>query len=426
MYRLRKNFLKVTSYPKRLLRIIISNLRAVKALSEQSIGKFFFYILYSIFGYCVGYLLSLVYVVELWEIETSSVKLSHFVEGIEYHLRRNNKKISRRKQIIFVYWPLEYPNEFLGKRYEKCVTILRSRYWQFCFKHFKGGASTRVVFYPRVANRTNLDELKIFDEGSSSLTLGASDVDAGIKLEKEIFGSSNIEFVIFAFTSRRYREEVDVKLHPEDNLFDKIQDTSDYAESIRNLKSQGFGVVRQGLFLEENPRLTQVGLVVPQGIESKPGFSDVWLSSRCKFLVCSHTGAYFFAEAFNKPWVMTDAHTFACPNWSSRGTVIFCLCWNEEEKQFGSFKWMKDNPRWCYDSKRVGSVWKIVHNTPGQIADVVSEKIARLAGDWVDSPEDDDLQKRFQRFVFGEVKDFSFLPRAGSKFLREHQHLLPD
>ena len=387
----------------------------------------------SLFAAMFVLLCSLFFRIEIWLMEDNVKKLSHFIEGMEYQLRLFETSTSDRKVIKFVFWPLEYPNEFLGKRYQKVVTwIFRTPYLILFINllnsepFLKKILQKRLKFMKRVVNRQKLEQLEVFDRGSVSIKFSRRQINRGKKLEKDLFGECDSEFVVFAHTSVNYRKQIDVALHRGDNLLAKVVDSNAFEMLILDLRRKGLGVVRQGLFLDENPILTRAGLVIPNETQLSPGFADVWLSSRCKLLVTAHTGAYFFTEAFNKPWVMTDAHTFAYPNWSSRGAVIFCLCWMEDEKRFASFQWMKENERWCFDKEKVGRTWKIVPNTPEQIVEVVNEKLARLDGSWVSTKEDEDLQRRFQRFVFGEVKDYSFLPRAGTKFLRDYQHLLPD
>jgi putative glycosyltransferase (TIGR04372 family) len=394
--------------------------------SRISCGKrLFCELLFSVFAVIYFSILRVFFDVKVFGLENTSVKLSHFIEGIEYQIRNSSHRSSRKRVLRFIYWPIAYPNEFLASQYQEHLhRAFRSRYWYPFFEYLR--LEKHKFYIEKYVNNTNIEKLRVFDAGSVSISFKESHLKFGAQLERQLFGSIGTDYVVFAYTSREYRKKVDVCLHPEDNLFIEIPDPETFKLMISNLRIKGLEVVRMGLNLDDSPKLEEAGLLVPRIKEPKSGFNDVWLSASCKLLVTAHTGAYFLAEAFNKPWVMTDAHTFAVPNWSSRGIVIFCLCWNEEEQKFASFQWMKDNPRWCYDSERVGKLWKVVHNTPEQITDVVTEKLARINGEWVDTVDDEELQKRFQRFVFGEVKDFSFLPRAGTKFLREHQHLLPD
>jgi putative glycosyltransferase (TIGR04372 family) len=366
--------------------------------------------------------ISLIYPIEIWLMKLGPDKASHFINGIEAHLRRS--QLEKKKSIKIVVWPQKFPNEALAQLYRRVVHIVGPK--QKLFAKVLPFVIWKRKVYKHSVNTADPRLLEVVDKGATTIDFDEAQISAGQKLETTVFGESGIAFVFFSYTSSKYRAEVDKKYHERDNLVEKLPKPEAFESVISKLTLSGIRVVRQGLFLEDNPVLSSAGLIVPNSQDTMPGFLDVWLASRCKFLLTAHTGAYFFAEAFNKPWVMTDAHTFAYPTWSSRGTLIFCLCWNEEEQKIASFQWMKDNPRWCYDSARVGKLWKVIHNTPEQIVDVVTEKLARINGEWVDSVEDRELQKRFQRFVFGEVKDFTFLPRAGTKFLREHQHLLPD
>jgi len=364
--------------------------------------------------------------VEIWKVFSKEVKLSHFIEGIEGQLRNQAPRLSRKRRLFFIVWLLDYPNEYLGNRYADLVLhVFRSRYWRL-FLHLAPPKFLKSSIKKPVINRTEPELLRSFDVGSVSIFFDESNLKFGVQLERDLFGAVGTDYVVFAYTSRRYREKFDVPSHPKDNLFEKIPNPETYMPMVVNLRSKGLGVVRMGLCLDDNPTLAEAGLLVPRLSEHKSGFNDVWLTAHSKLLVTAHTGAYLLSEVFNKPWVATDVSTFAYPNWTSRGTLIFCLCWKEEEQEFASFQWMRENPRWCFDSERIGKSWKVVHNSPEQIVDVVTEKLARINGEWVDSIGDQELQKRFQRFVFGEGNDSSFLPRAGTKFLREYQHLLPD
>jgi putative glycosyltransferase (TIGR04372 family) len=367
--------------------------------------------------------LSLVRPIEIWLMKLGPDKASHFINGMEMHLRRAQIE-DVKNSIKIVIWPQKFPNEALAKMYRRIVYIVGPKQRLFA-KILPFVIWKRKVFKYSV-NSADPRLLKVLDQGSTSIKFSDAEIMAGKRLTTTLLGEIDCSFVIFSYTSSEYRTQVDKNFHPLENLNEKIPTPEAFESTVLRLTQSGVKVVRQGLFLDDSPALERAGLIVPNCPVPISGFSEVWLTSRCKFLLTAHTGAYFFAEAFNKPWVMTDAHTFAFPTWSSRGLLIFCLCWNEVEKKFASFQWMKDNPRWCYDSEKVGKVWKIIPNTPKQINDVVCEKLARLNGEWVESYEDEELQKRWQRFVFGAVDDFEFLPRIGAKFLREHQHLLPD
>ena len=67
----------------------------------------------------------------------------------------------------------------------------------------------------------------------------------------------------------------------------------------------------------------------------------------------------------------------------------------------------------------------MIKNTPQQIVDVTEEMIQRLNGTWIESEEDKKLHERFLKVMKLRVPHERAPARMGAKFLREHQHLLP-
>jgi hypothetical protein len=69
---------------------------------------------------------------------------------------------------------------------------------------------------------------------------------------------------------------------------------------------------------------------------------------------------------------------------------------------------------------------QIIKNSPNEIIEVTEEMICRLAGTWIETRQDKDLQSRYRKIV-DEFPAHQRTPaRIGAKFLREHQYLLPD
>jgi len=52
--------------------------------------------------------------------------------------------------------------------------------------------------------------------------------------------------------------------------------------------------------------------------------------------------------------------------------------------------------------------------------------LMRINGQWTDTAEDIELQDRFRHVQLGFGPADRTPARIGAKFLREHQHLLPD
>jgi putative glycosyltransferase (TIGR04372 family) len=68
---------------------------------------------------------------------------------------------------------------------------------------------------------------------------------------------------------------------------------------------------------------------------------------------------------------------------------------------------------------------EIVKNSPEEIVEVTTEMLLRLSGKWLETDEDRELQSRYRELVDSFQYHQRAPARMGAKFLREHQHLLP-
>ena len=360
--------------------------------------------------------------IQVWLMYTGPDKASHFIDGIESHLRRSQFE-DGHKAIKIVLWPQKFPNESLAKLYQRVCYFVGPRQ-RFLAKIFPF-ILWRVVVKPHSATSTSLEVAKIRCLGKSSVAFSGQDSMMGSEIKTSLFSGLNREFVLLGFTSQSYRRLIDQKFHPKDDLFSQIPDPSNYLKAVKKLQLDGIDVVRQGLNLENNDDLLEAGLIVPDTTRYPNGFVDVWLASNCKFLVSACTGSHWFGVPFNKPVVITDIYVPVVTPLNT-AIVTFQLPWNIAEERFEDFSWMLKNQRWCFDKEKLGSIYKVVHNSPEQIVDVVDEQIQRLNETWSETDEDRELQQRFRRLVWGKDSDSFALPKVGTKFLREHQHLLPD
>ena len=367
--------------------------------------------------------ISLLRPIEIWLMKLGPDKASHFIEGIENHLRRSHLQWGKKSTNI-VIWPQKFPNEALAKLYRRVVYILGPR--QKFLATVLPFVIWRVDRHKHTANSSLIESQIRLNRKATSVSFSEIECSEGRRLEAQLNLSKFNAFVMLGFTSRAYRASVDKKFHPNDDLFSAISDQSNFVKVVERLTCENIGVVRQGLNVEDDSALSKAGLLVPNYEKFASGFPDIWLAANCKFLLSACTGSWWFGLPFNKPAVITDLYA---PNFLSglkENLVIFQLPWNLAEERFENFAWMSSNFRWCYSSTRLGTEYITIKNSPEQIVDVVDEQIARLDGTWVETDEDEELQKRFQRFVWGKDADPAYLPRVGAKFLREHQHLLPD
>ena len=364
--------------------------------------------------------ISLIRPIEIWLMKLGPDKASHFIEGIESHLRRSQFEGSH-KTIRIVLWPQKFPNESLAKLYRNHCYFVGPRQ-RFLAKIFPF-ILWRVVVKPHSVNSKSLEVAKTRCLGKPSVAFSGQDLMMGSELKTSLFRGLSREFVLLGFASQSYRRLIDHKFHPKDDLFSQIPNPSNYLKAVEKLQLDSIDVVRQGLNLENNYDLLEAGLIVPDTTKYPNGFVDVWLASNCKFLVSACSGNHWFGLPFNKPVVITDSYLPVVTPLNT-AIVLFQLPWNIVEERFEDFCWMLKNPRWCFDKEKLGSIYKIVHNSPEQIVDVVDEQLQRLNGKWLETDEDMELQQRFRRLVWGNDSDSFTLPKVGAKFLREHKNLL--
>ena len=367
---------------------------------------------------------SFVYPIQVWLMPLGPDKASHFIEALEIHLRRRhieNKKVFW----TLVIWPQKFPNDALAKLYKREVFIIGPK--QKLITRVLPFIIWRVTVHNYSVNSYSIEETELKNIQKQSIYFSQREIEIGKSLELDLFGKKQQDYLLFGYTSRNYRKLIDQKYHPKDDVISQIPNPIDFVDLIKKLQRNDISVVRQGLMLEDEPELLAAGLVVPDYAKYPSGFVDVWLAYKCKFLLSACSGSWWFGLPFNKSAVMTDFYspigTFHAP---ASHTIIFQLPLNIASNKLKSFEWMMKNQRWCFDSKKIGTEYSIVKNTPGQIVDVVNEHLARLNGTWLETEEDKILQQKFRHLVLGSSANDTVLPRVGAKFLREHQHLLPD
>jgi putative glycosyltransferase (TIGR04372 family) len=360
-------------------------------------------------------------------MNTRLSKISFFIESLETGLRDlQSRNLDGRVWIIALY-PINYPNRQLTKMYRRHMSILGKRQrWL--------AESARFV-WPifRVVKKSVIDRSQskytLWNKGKPTLSFTAGETKKGMRLNKDLALIEGKPYVCFAIPSSKYRELVDIRQSvgslENNDLITTIPEISSYFPLFDELTSKAISVVRMGIH-EKFQLPNNLGEHVKDyAFSNQSAFGDIWLSSNCQYFVSAGAvGAWWFGAAFGKPAVITDSYVIS-GSYSSNDLFITQLAWSRRENRFASFEWMADNLMWALDRDRLGREYSIVHNTSQQILDVNSEMLQRLDGTWHDTDEDLELQSRLRSVQMSlNIGDRS-PARMGAKFLREHQHLLP-
>ena len=366
--------------------------------------------------------------IEIWQMNTRLSKISFFIEDLETGLRDLQSRNKTGRVWVIALYPIKYPNKQLTKMYRRHVSILGKRQRWIT-------ESARFVWpIIGVANKSVRDRSQnkfiIWNAGKPTLKFNKKEIKKGRDLDRNLDLSGSSPYVCFSFPSKKYREIVDygqTKMAPgkRDDLLSCIPELSSYLSVIQHLISNDISVVRMGIHDEFRLPKDLGPRVIDYAFGHRSEFGDVWLSSRCHFYLGASTGAHWFGLIFGKPVVHTDCYELR----STFGTgdlFIPQLSKFKSNDCYADFSWMVRNQQWAVDSDRVGTDYVIEKNTPEQIVDVCNEMILRLSGQWKETDEDEELQDRF-RAVLKTFPAYQRAPaRIGAKFLREHQHLLPD
>jgi len=370
--------------------------------------------------------LSLIRPIEIWQMNTRLSKISFFIEDLETGLRDlQSRNLSGRIWIIALY-PITYPNKQLAVMYRRHMWILGEKQ---CWL----AESARFVWpifgvvKKRVMDRSP-NKYMHWNAGNPTLIFTDSETEKGMSLYKEMGLSEETPYVCFAIPSTKYRELVDIKQSlasmEKNDLITIIPELSSYLPLINNLTSKEISVVRMGIHEEFRLPNNLGALVKDYAFGNRSDFGDVWLPSRCTFMLTAGVGAWWLGAIFNKPVVITDSYALrgSC---GLSDLFIPQLPWLKDEERYASFEWMIKNYMWALDGDRLGKEYVIVKNSSQQIIDVTSEMMLRISGEWVSDEQDIELQSRL-KFVQNSLKVGERSPaRMGAKFLREHQYLLP-
>ena len=372
--------------------------------------------------------------IEIWQMQTRRSKISFFIRDLEFGLQNIKARGQLGKRFVFVLYPIPFPNQQLAIMYRRYLTIIGEK------QYLLAECMRFVLRFGRIEKKGRItpqtaDRFELWNSRTQTLEFTSREIRNGSELNEELGLIPSLPYVCLAFSSKEYRESADYALDKynnkgtgkRDNLIDVIPEIDTYVPVINSLTNSRIQVVRTGKF-ETVPLPNNLGgLVHDYSLTCQSPFGDVWLYSRCLFALAAGSGSHWFASIFNKPSVFTDQFILI-GTYGKRDLYIPQLSLMLEDQRLAPFEWMLEpkNFEWALDDTRLGVEYQIVKNSRQQIIDVTIEMVERLNGTWVETKEDFDLQERFRKLY--EVRPIQDRnpARIGAKFLREHQHLLPD
>jgi len=362
--------------------------------------------------------------IEIWYLRSRRAKISLMIEDLEWGLR--NLQARKRKVFVIAIYKLPFPNNQLVKMYRRVLLllgkrqILLSRCLQF------------VLPIGRISKKSPIERFELmyknWNDASPSLNFTKKEIKRGLELEEKIFGGESPPFVCFAIPSKKYKLAIDVpvtKYQGEltDDPFVSIPNLNSYISVINKLTSSGIAVIRMGILEEERLPADLEPLAIDYAFDFRSEFGDLWLHSKCLFSLVGAAGSHWFGAAFNRPTVLTNSYAIRS-TFDHRDLFIPQCGWLAGEGRYLSFSEIGSS-EFARDTELLKRGLEIVKNSPEEIVEVTTEMLLRLSGQWIETDEDRELQARYREIVDSFQYQQRTPARMGAKFLREHQHLLP-
>tara|TARA_B110000008_G_C16968904_1_gene563129 strand:- start:1737 stop:3071 length:1335 start_codon:yes stop_codon:yes gene_type:complete len=258
-----------------------------------------------------------------------------------------------------------------------------------------------------------------------NLSFTPKEIQLGERYLNEIGIPSEVSFICFHNRDSAFLDTVQSSF---DWSYHDYRNSSleKYLGAAEEMIGRGHYSVRIGSITKEKIHNTNRRLIDYANIEKKSDFLDIYLSSKCRFILCSDTGMSFPAEVFKRPLVYVNwTHILRLPVYALNGLIIFKKFFFKNENRFMSFSEMTSLNFFVVDTAKYFSDKgiEIIENSSQEICDVTLEMDKRLNGTWVPSPEDDYLQQCFWN-LFGKDKLKSLNLRIGAMFLRQNKNLL--
>lgn len=167
------------------------------------------------------------------------------------------------------------------------------------------------------------------------------------------------------------------------------------------------------------------GVIDYARLDAKSGWMDLFLCASCRFFVGNTSGLNQVPAVFGAPVVRTNVAPMATMQALRLGDLGIPKLFQLDGRTLsfpevlgsdvGSY-----NNQWAFDAAGV----TVVENDADDIRDLVVEMLEILDGRVRYSPEDEELQARFQRLIKPHHFNYGGACRVGRGFLRRHRELL--
>ena len=199
-----------------------------------------------------------------------------------------------------------------------------------------------------------------------------------------------------------------------------------YLEALSQISGTIMPVFRMGKDIENALDGKKFSSVIDYANSQRSDFLDVFLLSRCKFLLVGNTGLFWITAIFGKSTLHCDLYDIR-HQVLTRDLMIFQKVWLINEKRLASVSEMLKMKSEYSDERHQARLGvELVKNTADEIYSACQEMNARIDGTWKSMPEDEELQQKYLDLVikYSDQPTWRGGGRVGTQFLRDNQDLL--
>ncbi len=201
-----------------------------------------------------------------------------------------------------------------------------------------------------------------------------------------------------------------------------------YIPAIDEMTNLGYYGIRMGALVKEQINVSNPSIIDYASNGMRTDFNDIYISSHCRFFLCSDGGISSIPESFRIPVIYTNwtliSNLLSGANVIS-GLVIFKKFYLKKEKRFMSFSEILNLE---FGGEPTNNIFEklqleLIENTPEEICAVTTEMHERVNDTWVSTEEDEELQKCFWALL-GPDRLKSPDLHIGAEYLRENRAFL--
>lgn len=339
------------------------------------------------------------------------------------------------------------PNNFLMKKLKgDGIEVINSDtlgFWQYFAKNYRD----------RLHVNNGYSELFSSDNFNQFVTDGKLIVDQKyiefnkpeIEEGNQILGKLGInDYICIATRESAYRRDVMEYTGIMQDIADiyRNSDIDNFELTAQYLEKLNISAVRMGAKVEKEVK--NGSKIIDYASKMRSDFADVYLFSKCMFLVSDSSGMQVLPKLFAKPIitinqpVFTTMHDFVLPSHETYDLMIIQKYWDSKKERYLTFREMIElevngEKEDIYFS-RPANTYLLCHkrgiipikNTPEEILDVVKEMLLRINGEIVYDELDLALKDKFDSIKneYMEKGNYFFNMRIGREFLRQNQWLL--